>query len=136
MTPPDHITVAAADGRVDQWAIEHSTLGRDHRLVLRSPTNDQWTSQARDVFECLMGLREQVEPLGLRLCCNGARRDAWASGMQRDMGSGFTTYLLGDTPKGQRPPAVATLDTAPIELVVTADEQRSWYRAWLGVPPT
>ena len=77
-----------------------------------------------------MGLREQVE--GIRLCCNGARRDAWASGMQRDMGSGFTTYLLGETPKGDRPPAVATLDAAPVEMIVTVDEQRSWCRAWLA----
>jgi len=32
--------------------------------------------------------------------------------MQRVMGSGFMTHLLGDTPKGQRPPVVATMDTA------------------------
>jgi hypothetical protein len=79
-----------------------------------------------------MVLREQVEPRGIRVCCNGSRLDAWASGMQRDMGSGFSTYLLTGVAKGQRPPAVNTLDFAPPEVVVKVAEQRAWHKAWMG----
>ena len=121
------------DGTIDEWSMELSTLpGQRYRLVLHSATSEAWTGEATDVFECLMQLRDQLEPLGFRLCCNGSRRDAWSSGMQRDMGSGLSTYLLGETPRGQRPPSVPTLGSAPLETVVTAIEQRNWHDAWVA----
>lgn len=107
---------------------------RGHRLVLTSESGADWAAEAGDVFECLMMLREQVEPEGIRLCCNGSRLDAWASGMQRDMGSGFSTYLLAGVSKGQRPPTANTLDFAPPEMIAKVTEQRAWYKAWLGDP--
>lgn len=55
------------------------------------------------------------------MCCNGARRNAWASGMQRDMGRGRVVYLLDDS---RRPPSVPTLGLAPAEQVVTVQEQK------------
>jgi hypothetical protein len=51
--------------------------------------------------------------------------------MQRDMGSGMSTYLLGGVAKGERPPAVPTLEFAPPELVVCRDDQIAWYSGWL-----
>jgi hypothetical protein len=40
------------------------------------------------------GLCRALDPRGIRLAINGARRDAWSSGMQRDMGEGRVVYLL------------------------------------------
>jgi hypothetical protein len=35
-----------------------------------------------------MNLRLELEPAGVQVCCTGARPNAWASGMQRDMVEG------------------------------------------------
>jgi hypothetical protein len=103
-----------------------------YRLTLLAPDGREWSTERADIFEYLLALRDQVEPLGLRLCCNGARRDAWASGMQRDMGMGTWVYLLTDVDPGQRPPQVRTLDPAPAESVVSVQEQRAWHADWLA----
>jgi len=132
MVVPALMTVVTAEGTVEQWHLAHSALAkRGHRLVLESPSEVEWTAEASDVFECLMVLRQQLEPKGVRLCCHGSRRDAWASGMQRDMGAGLNTYLLGAVVEGERPPSVPTLDFAPPELVVSRDDQMEWHREWL-----
>jgi transposase len=76
-----------------------------------------------------------TEPLGVRLCCNGSRRDAWSSGMQRDMGQGLVAYLLSLPRSKERPPQVDTLGPAPSDEVVSVAEQRAWYESWLAHPP-
>ena len=132
MVVPALMTVVTAEGTLEQWHLAHSALApRGHRLVLESPSEVEWTAEASDVFECLMVLRQQLEPEGVRLCCHGSRLDAWASGLQRDMGSGLSIYLLGAVAEGERPPSVPTLDFAPPELVVSRDDQMEWHREWL-----
>jgi hypothetical protein len=100
-------------------------------LALRSTTNGTWEVIGDDVFGALMQLRELVEPLGVMLCCNGARLNAWSSGMLRSMGEGQSVYLLPETDRTSKPPVVATLGCAdPVEVVGVAD-QRAWFEAWL-----
>jgi len=87
--------MAVDDDRIEEWRIEEETVpARGYRLTLGAPDGRHWSAVAGDLFECLIVLRNQIEPLGMRACCNGARRDAWASGMQRDMGRGASVYLL------------------------------------------
>ena len=132
MVVPELMTVVTTQGTLDHWQLTHSAVApRGHRLMLRSPSDVEWAAEASDVFECLMVLRQQLEPEGVRLCCHGSRLDAWASGMQRDMGSGLSTYLLDGVAKGERPPAVPTLAFAPPELVVSRDDQIAWHSDWL-----
>ncbi|MCP3880461.1 MAG: hypothetical protein GY701_19040 [Sulfitobacter sp.] len=105
---------------------------RSYRLSLQGPNGQQAMSTAPDLFECLLLLRDQTDQLGLRLGCNGARRDAWASSMARDMGSGLVVYLLGPVTADQpQPSQVATFDSTPLDEVVTVDEQRAWYQSFL-----
>lgn len=127
------IDVLTPEGMADEWAAQVVTVAahRSYRLTLRAPDGREWITEQADIFECLLALRHEVEPLGIRLCCNGARRNAWASGMQRDMGMGRYVYLLSDV-AGQRPPQVRTLDPAPAESVVPVQEQRAWYSDWLA----
>jgi hypothetical protein len=79
----------------------------------------------------MMDLRVHLDAEEIRLCCNGARRNAWASGMQRDMGEGFVVHLLEDDRPG-RSPSVRTLDDAPCDQAVTVDEQKAFYAGWLA----
>jgi hypothetical protein len=46
---------------------------------------DDLTVESRDCFEAMRQVRSRLEEAGLKLCCNGARTDAWASWMQRDI---------------------------------------------------
>jgi hypothetical protein len=112
-------------------AMETSPEHRSYRATLSAADGRSWSAEESDAFECLLALRTQIEPLGIGLCCNGCRRDAWASGMQRDMGGGFGVYLLDGVPKGQRPPQVKTLDPAPPAEVVSVAQQRAWHDEWL-----
>jgi hypothetical protein len=76
-------------------------------------------------------LRNSLDRHGILLGVNGARRNAWASGMQRDMGEGRAVYLLTLGSHG-RPPSVRTLDAAPLGEVATNAEQEEFYQQWLS----
>ena len=124
--------VLTPNGVAEEWTVwvEMATSHRSASLTLVALDGRAWRAEQVDVFECLLSLRDQVEPLGIRLCCNGARRGAWASGMQRDMGMGTSVYLLAETVPGKR--QVQALDPAPAESIVSVQEQRTWYSDWLA----
>jgi hypothetical protein len=133
----DPITVVDSQGSSEEWSIAKETIAahRSYRLTLDAPDGRQWSAEASDVFECLMELRGHVEPLGVRVCCNGSRYNAWSSGMQRDMGQGLVVYLLTRPRTKERPPQAETLGAAPPSEIVTVAEQRAWYEEWLGPRP-
>ena len=103
-------------------------------LILVGDQGQLWEGAGGDVFDALMNLRLELEPVGIRVCCNGARANAWSSGMQRDMGQGYEVYLLGLERSG-RPASIQTLDPAPCEEVVTVAEQRAFHERWLARQP-
>jgi hypothetical protein len=92
----------------------------------------RWEAVGGDVFDALMEPRLKAESDGIQLCCNGARRNAWSSGMQRDLGEGFTTYLLRLGEPHERPPSVRTLEPAPAAEVTTVAEQMAFHEQWLA----
>jgi hypothetical protein len=47
---------------------------KTYRLTLRSRDGRHWTGEGLDLFYCLLHLRNQVEPDGVRLCCHGLAR--------------------------------------------------------------
>jgi hypothetical protein len=104
-------------------------------IQLTSSTGQQWRARGGDAFTALMEVRAQVEHDGYLVGCNGARRNAWASGMQRDMGEGLVCYLLTLGEHESRPPTVHTLDPAPVEELSTVADQRTFYDAWLAERP-
>ena len=121
-----------ATGSVESWVLTIETMApHDFRMTCEGSEQRRWTIETYDVFECLMRLRHQVEAAGWLLCCNGARRDSWSSGMARDMGGGWSVYLLEGVPKGQRPPLVPTLDPVLPELAATVAQQWHWYEEWV-----
>jgi len=115
--PSMHQVLVATDTTRAHWTLTIVRKGRDWLLALRGDgMQDTWAASGPDLFEALRNLRRLIDPLGFRLALNGARRDAWASGMQRDMGEGRYVYLLEPGQTG-RPEQGDTLGTAPIELI-------------------
>jgi hypothetical protein len=123
--------VAVSDGADDGvWELRVGRRGRDWTLTLTGPERT-WSADGADLFEALRDLRRQLGPLNVRIGCNGARRDAWASGMQRDMGEGRVVYLLVAGQAG-RPVQVDTLGPARIHDVGTVAEQDAYHAQWLA----
>jgi hypothetical protein len=119
-------------GKTLTWALALTKPER-HRitLALRDGSGRAWEATGGDAFDALMKLRLEVEPDGIQLCCNGARRNAWSSGMQRDVGEGFMAYLLRLGEHGVKPPSVLNLEPAPVEEVTTVAEQVAFHEQWL-----
>ena len=128
------VTVIDGEKEAAAWQLL-LTKPDPHRvaLALGDDSGRTWEAVGGDVFDALMRLRLQAEPDGIRICCNGARLNAWSSGMQRDIGEGYGVYLL-QPEKGIRPPEVRTLDPAPPSEIVSVAEQRAFFESWSGHP--
>ena len=131
--PDSHLEVAVMtpSGQVHRVPCLIGLVGRDYLLELEIPPIGVRRIVDRDYFECLLHLRDEIEPLGYRLLVQGARRNAWPSGMLRDMGGGRKAYLLELGEHGVRPATVDIFEPAHVGDVVLADEQRDFYKTWL-----
>lgn len=119
-----------ADASEQQWPLTTSRRGRDWLIMIASPDGRTWAAEGPDLFKALRALRRTLDPLGIRLGVNGARRDAWASGMQCDMGEGRVVYLLVEGQAG-RPEQVSTLGSTSVSHVGTVDDQDQQHERWL-----
>ncbi|MFB7380777.1 hypothetical protein ACFC6U_36585 [Kitasatospora purpeofusca] len=101
-------------------------------ITLRSSDGTAWSGEGNDLFDALSDIRLQIEPLGYLLLCNGARTDAYPSGMCRDMGRGSIVYILQPGRAARR--QVSVFDRAAPASVGTVAAQREFYEAWIAGP--
>lgn len=95
---------------------------------INGPDDTPLVIRRGDVFDALLQVREQWEPSGAKFLVNGARTDAWPSGMARDQGGGFAVYLMTLGRPASRDDLVDTFDPCAAELVTTVAEQREFSR--------
>jgi hypothetical protein len=116
------VPAAVEPDRVETWELHLAAIERSrYRLVVNAPDGRGWVREGPDVFQCLLQLRRELESLGVRLCCNGARRDAWPA-----WPGGLSVFLHEGVSWDARPPEARTLDETPPELAVTVAEQLEW----------
>ncbi|MDP9265797.1 MAG: hypothetical protein M3O91_06745 [Chloroflexota bacterium] len=89
-----------------------------------------FTAESSDYFECLILVRRDLEAEGIVVCCQGARRDVWPSGMARDMGAGLKAYVLTIGRAPERGDLISIFGPADRELIGTVEEQRRHFREW------
>lgn len=126
-TPPDHILESTLE-----WAIsENETWVRITR-----PDGPVYESHGPNLWECLKSIRNTCEPLGVRICCNGARKDCYPSAMALQMGGGHKVIVreMG-RPVTSLDSVVKLFDPADLSQVGTVAEQEAYYRAWLKTLP-
>jgi hypothetical protein len=92
------------------------------------------TANGNDAFSTLQELRRELERDGVLIRCAGARRDVWASGMQRDMGGGLFAYVLGLPRPADRPPSVDIFEPTSAVQAATVAEQEAFFRKWCEAP--
>ncbi|MDR1450018.1 MAG: hypothetical protein LBI84_07455 [Propionibacteriaceae bacterium] len=82
-------------------------------------------------WAALRDLRRALEPLGYRLCCNGARLDVYSSRMSMQMGSGRRAYVLTPGKQALSDDLVDIFVYAPSSTVGTIEQQDEAFRRWL-----
>ena len=104
----------------------------DYRLEMTIPRLGFRRAVGPDQFECLLRLRAELEPLGYRTLVNGARRNAWPSGMGRDMGGGRLAYLLVLGQHDQKPALVDIFEAADEADLSVVEDQRAFFDSWIA----
>src|SRR5262249_26687490 len=100
------------------------------RLVIAWPVDgEERHFDAPDFYECLRAFRREIEPDGFRVLCQGARPNVWPSGMARQMGGAWKSYVHTLGQPGSIKDLVGTFD--PVEDVAsvgTVEEQDEFIR--------
>ena len=123
--------------RLRGWLDGHDGPMPSYRIELVTRAGNYtcpYTATAPDMFEALVRLRRQLEPDGLVVAVQGARRDTYPSGMARDMGGGMRVYVMRPGLRARRDDLVGTFDDAPPDQIATVDEQRAFAEAWQAEP--
>lgn len=84
-----------------------------------------------DFFTGLILIREQLEPLGYRFLCNGARKDLHPTPMGMQMGMGLSLFPIDDIINAQSKlkNAFPLFGYAPLETVSVVKEQEEYYNS-------
>jgi hypothetical protein len=129
------VKVHFADGRVSDAELvsfakySSETYAGATCLELQIENIGRFYQESHSYFDALIDLRKELEPLQIKVLCFGARKDVWASGMQRDMDAGSTAYLLSAKVEGRKPEQ-SIFDYAPPETIGTVEEQRKYSEDW------
>ncbi|GAA4924714.1 hypothetical protein LX16_0042 [Stackebrandtia albiflava] len=107
-------------------------VGRDPYRLRLEGMGQLKESTGPDLFEALVALRRDLETDGWLPAVQGARRDAYPSGMARDMGGGERIHLLHTGRPASTADLVDTLaPVADVGLLATVAQQHEAYVAWL-----
>lgn len=120
--------------QVEHWLLEFDQTHGTKLRLLTDSGEEHYSSSAADLFDCLSVLRlEHLEPLGLRIQCNGARQDVYPSRMSRQMSNGRKAYTLRLGAPARREDIVDIFEPAPEKSpLATVAEQRTFYKRWLA----
>jgi hypothetical protein len=130
MIQQKRIKIALASGEIGEYSFSISKT-EPYFLEVDGYGPGKLRADAEDLFECLAKLRLDLEKEGAKVLCNGARLDAFPSGMAREMSGGKKVYLLKKGEPANPRDLVNTFDEAPIEKIASVADQREYYLAWI-----
>jgi hypothetical protein len=127
------VTVAGAFG-TRAATVNYGSRGDECHLELNLDDGRVFSASDGDYFACLVSIRRELEAQGIVVCCQGARKDVWPSGMARDMAAGLQAYVLtiGRTPL--RSEVVGIFDPADRKLIGTVADQEQYFHLWWSSP--
>ena len=123
--------VAIRKNGVELQGVLNDVTTADHRAQITLNYNQtSLTKTADDFFDALRQIRLELETQNVMILCNGARIDAYPSGVSRQMSLGRIAYLnqMGQ-PAQQK---VAIFDKTEANWVASVAEQDKYYHAWLA----
>jgi len=102
------------------------------RITISSDDEDDLVFEADDLFNALVDLREKLDRSGIKLLCNGARKDVYPSGMSRSMGGGRKAYVIRKGHPARMASLLDIFDPADIDSVVSVCEQQAFHEEWFA----
>lgn len=108
-----------------------SEVGDDFQISCPLPLTDVvLIGFSDDCFEALLDLRRQAERRQWSICCKGARRNVWPSGMSRDMGGGVRAYTVEMRRPARMDSLVDIFDEDTPEMYCSVADQEAFAEAW------
>jgi hypothetical protein len=83
-----------------------------------------------DLFQVLQEIRQELEPRGWLIAVQGARKDAYPTGMVRDMIGARRVYILRVGQQVKREHLVDIFAEAAADSLGTVEQQTNYYREW------
>ncbi|GAA1576740.1 hypothetical protein GCM10009804_36700 [Kribbella hippodromi] len=121
------------DGKEQRCSLDETATTDEYwTLVLTVPDGRSWSGAGQGLWTAFVELRRQIEPLGYRLCCAGARTDAFMR-QGKSVGGYVVDLWTRRTMFGIRHEA-ELFDYAPVDKVTTVDEQLARYDRWIDTP--
>ncbi len=140
MRKAEKIKIQIADGNVVEAPISYRRESKEPGISESVLTIDFEAFEGQefkgsDLFDCLQKARLVGEEHGIIFLCIGARKDAYPSGMLRDMSGGNLTFIhqLG---KEFNDETHFIFDEAPADKIGTVAEQKQYYRDWAESRPS
>jgi hypothetical protein len=87
------------------------------------------SGRAHSYFHALLEVRRQLEAMGIRLLCWGARSDVWPTGLEADMGVGLVVSRR--TPSGAPMTHESIFSRIPKDQVSTVSGQEAFFQGIL-----
>src|SRR4051794_34687740 len=118
------------ESKREEWLLEWSrdlVDGRDQYTIRLTKGGQVATGVGFDMFEALVEIRRKVESEGWLIAVQGSRRDAYPSGMARDMGGGERIYVLRRGMPAKLDDLVDTLAAADPSQLATVEEQEQYW---------
>jgi len=127
-----HTLTAATPAGPQTVVIDLGLVDDRARLEMRFEDGRQASAAEGDYFTSLLQIRRELEPAGIRILCQGARRDVWPSGMAIDMSAGLKAYVLERGQHDSRPALVDVFDPADDAEVGSIADQEAYRDAWFA----
>ena len=124
------LKVVRGDGVEETWTLTVVEGNDDCLLRLEDLSGSVWDVRDFTVWHALGALRARLDPAGVRLCCQGARIDAYVSGMSISMSDGWLAYILRSWRRPRTRDLVNVLDPAPLRKIATVAEQAQYFEGW------
>lgn len=121
------VKLVRLDGKIEDLVLRYSNQSP---WLIESPFDSARMYEGSDLFECLRSLRRELEKVGSRIICNGARIDCHPSRMSREMGGARNVYILRKGRQAAPDDVVDLFGDAPADRVGTVVEQETYYREW------
>lgn len=102
---------------------------RTYTIELDGPSG-LLTGSGSDLFRALQEVRLALEPQGWLIAVQGARKDAYASGMLRDMVGAQRVYVVEPGRRAEREHLVDIFAEADPDALATVEQQHNYYREW------
>jgi hypothetical protein len=125
------VSIQMEDGKLEKCLLTISD-SEPWKISLQGAGYDEYAVEAKDLFDGLILLRNELEKSGKKILCNGARKNVWPSGMSRSMGGGRKAYLMEIGCRARE--LVNIFDYAPPELIVSTKEQEEFSTHWFSSP--